>query len=87
MGQLGSRAVELFAPQREARPWSIRVASADGGPSEVIFRADEGASSVPSGIDMSYSPDSGGGLVWSPGGQIALFLTVLDGVAKHESDR
>jgi len=69
--QPARRAVELFTPQRAARPWSIRVASASGGASRVLFTADEGPGSVPGGIGMAYSPHASGGLVWSRDGHIA----------------
>ena len=51
-----------------------------------FFTFGEDPPTVPSQTDMTYSPDFSGGLVWSTGGQIAQFLAVLDGVAKHESD-
>lgn len=40
----------MFAPQREAPPWSVRVADAATGSSREVWRADEGPGSVPQGI-------------------------------------
>lgn len=65
------RAAQLFAPRREGRPWSIRVADASGGPSREIFVAEEGMGSVLTGVGMPYSPHASGGLVWSADNRIA----------------
>jgi len=69
--QPAERTVELFAPRRQARPWSIRIASADGGGSRVLFTADAGAGSAFSGVGMAYSPHASGALAWSADGHIA----------------
>jgi dipeptidyl aminopeptidase/acylaminoacyl peptidase len=65
-----SSAMTNFAPVREARPWSIRVAEVDSGEAREVWRAEEGMGSRFYGItadnpllwgdgDRSSSPGSG----------------------------
>jgi len=55
----------IFAPDREAPPWSIRVADARTGGSKVVFTAPEGPGSVPTGVGTTMSPHISGGLIWA----------------------
>ena len=54
----------MFAPVREAPPWSIRVADPSTGKSTAIWTADEGAGSVPQGVEGSDP------LLWGAGDRI-----------------
>ncbi len=54
----------MFAPVREAPPWSIRVADPATGMSAEVWKADEGPGSVPQGV-------SGAGLLlWGDGDRL-----------------
>ncbi|MHB1191732.1 MAG: S9 family peptidase [Longimicrobiales bacterium] len=54
----------MFAPVREAPPWSIRIADPRTGSSTELWKADEGPGSVPQGV-------SGAGLLlWGAGDRI-----------------
>lgn len=53
----------MFVAQREAEPWSIRVASADDGRSRELWRADRGRGSVFSGV-------TGPQLLWLESGHV-----------------
>lgn len=59
------RELVIFAPLREARPWSIRVGDPDTGASEEIFRAEQGPGSVPIAVGAPGRPTVSGGLIWA----------------------
>jgi dipeptidyl aminopeptidase/acylaminoacyl peptidase len=54
----------MFAPVREARPWSIRVADPATGRSTVVWTADEGPGSVLQGVEGSPP------LLWGAGDRL-----------------
>lgn len=70
----------IFAPVREARPWSIRVADADTGRSEEVFVAAPGAGSVPVGVGAPNRPNTSAALIWADGDRL-VFPWELNGWA------
>lgn len=58
------RVVHMFAPRREALPFSIRIADVASGTSREVFRADDGTGSVFSGVTATNQ------LFWGAGDRI-----------------
>lgn len=64
------RELIIFAPNREASPWSIRIADVATATSEVVFTADDGPGSVPTGFGAGSGPHTSGGLIWAAGDRL-----------------
>lgn len=59
------RQLVIFSPDRQARPWSIRVADVAAGTSRPVFTAEDGAGSVFQGVGVVPSSHVAGALAWT----------------------
>jgi len=64
------RGFAIFAPVREARPWSIRVADAATGVSHEVFVAEPGSGSVPVGVGAPNRSNVAASLIWADGDRL-----------------
>jgi len=60
----------IFAPLREARPWSIRVADAATGNSHEVFVSEAGPGSVPVGVGAPNRSNVSSSLIWADGDRL-----------------
>src|SRR5262249_28923785 len=74
---------EIFRPQREGTPWSIRVADAATGTGRLLFRADSGKGSVfrETAADAQLFWTDGDRIVfpWERDGWTHLYTVAVDG--------